>query len=226
MKIQLDYLRKRMEKQLIHHDFRTYEHCRSVAFLMHSFAQWMNLPKQVVYEAYYTGYFQDIGKLWIPRELLQKDGLQTGEREVLQMHAHFGEFFISKPAEEIALYIRHHHEWYDGTGYPDRLKGNAIPFVSRMVSICDAFDAMIHERPYSPRMLPAYALQELERYAGTQFDPSLVSQFTDFAREQLLPLELFSEQAVIKDFHQGEYPCSTAEEVQKLVEQLPYFLSH
>ncbi|HNW47608.1 MAG TPA: HD domain-containing phosphohydrolase, partial [Thermotogota bacterium] len=83
----------------------------------------------------------------------------------------------SRIAANIATYTLHHHEWWDGTGYPHGLKGTEIPLLSRVISIADAYDAMTHDRPYRKAMSEKAAIAELERCSGTQFDPELVPIF-------------------------------------------------
>jgi HD-GYP domain-containing protein (c-di-GMP phosphodiesterase class II) len=80
--------------------------------------------------------------------------------------------------------IRHHHEWYDGSGYPDGLKGEAIPLGARIISIADAYDTMVGQRPYREPVSSEEALEEMRRYAGTQFDPELVEAFCRVMSEE------------------------------------------
>ena len=74
----------------------------------------------------------------------------------------------------MAPYILHHHEWYDGSGYPDKLKGEKIPLCARIISVADAYDTMTAKRPYREAISPQEAMKEMERCSGTQFDPKLI----------------------------------------------------
>jgi diguanylate cyclase (GGDEF)-like protein len=130
----------------------------------------------------------DIGKIAIPRRVLHKPGeLDETEWGMLRKHSVIGERILgTAPAmAPVAKAVRSTHERWDGSGYPDGLKGTEIPLASRIVLICDAFDAMTSERPYGEAKTPAQALDELRRNAGTQFDPHLVEIFCDLQAEEL-----------------------------------------
>ncbi len=125
-------------------------------------------------------FFHDIGKLAIDEDLLNKPGLLTPEEyAIIKRHpAHGADIltsFTSLP--DVALLAYQHHERWDGEGYPDRLAGEAISLGARMIAIADAFDAMTSNRSYQVRRSPQEALEELQRCAGTQFDPLLVDLF-------------------------------------------------
>ena len=122
----------------------------------------------------------DVGKLMIPRKILSKRGpLSREEWAIMEKHPEIG-YHIAEafPAlNDISEAILSHHEWYDGSGYPRGLQGKEIPLISRIVAVVDAYDAMTSGRPYRPGMAQDLALDELERCAGTQFDPLVVSAF-------------------------------------------------
>ncbi len=124
--------------------------------------------------------FHDIGKVGIPREILNKAAkLTDAEREIMRSHAEKG-YRIARATPElnvIASAIRHHHENWDGSGYPDGLRGEAIPLLSRIISVVDAYDAMISDRPYRKAMSHEAAVTELKEHAGRQFDPYIVKCF-------------------------------------------------
>ncbi|MEW5786145.1 MAG: PAS domain S-box protein [Bacillota bacterium] len=127
----------------------------------------------------------DLGKVGIPERILFKNGALTKkEQEEMQQHPEKG-FRIARSSQDLApiadLILRHHERW-DGTGYPLRLKEKEIPVECRVLAIIDAYDAMIHERPYSKAISKAAALAEIERCAGTCFDPELVRQFLRIIR--------------------------------------------
>lgn len=119
----------------------------------------------------------DIGKIFTPKSILQKKGKLTDEEYVeVQEHAHHGWEMLKEIRlfKEHATIVRHHHEWYDGSGYPDALKGYNIPLLSRIIAIADAFDAMTSQREYQRSYSYEEAYKELQRCSGTQFDPQLV----------------------------------------------------
>jgi len=122
----------------------------------------------------------DLGKLAIPEEILRKPGdLSESERLVLERHPQIGYRMLeSLGVEPIAEWVLHHHERWDGTGYPDGLRGETIPLGARIIFVADAFDAMTSERVYRDPLSEAEALAELERCAGTQFDPTIVDAFS------------------------------------------------
>ncbi len=122
----------------------------------------------------------DVGKLALPESILTKPGpLDEEEWRLIRQHTIVGERIIAaaEGLGEVAKTVRSTHERWDGTGYPDQLAGDAIPFPARLIAICDAFDAMTAERPYVPALTQQEALDELVRNAGTQFDPELVELF-------------------------------------------------
>jgi two-component system cell cycle response regulator len=124
----------------------------------------------------------DIGKLAIPDRILDKPcPLDDDELAVIRTHTIVGERMLLAAAalRAVAPLVRSSHERWDGDGYPDGLAGEAIPLASRIIAVCDAFDAMITERPYRPARTPAMALAELRRCAGTQFDPHVVHTFVE-----------------------------------------------
>lgn len=121
----------------------------------------------------------DVGKLALPRALLDKPArLTPREAALMQQHPVEGARLLRQVGvdEAIVALVSHHHERWDGQGYPDRLVGLAIPRGARLVAIADAFAAITTARPYQPARSVCVALQELERGAGTQFDPRLLKQ--------------------------------------------------
>lgn len=128
----------------------------------------------------------DIGKIGIPLEILNKPGkLDPQEWKVMQSHVEKG-YEIAKSSKEIsdiADMILHHHERWDGKGYPDGLDKESIPLLSRFIGVVDAFDAMTHDRVYRKAIPVSEAVAELKRCAGTQFDPTLVSAFVKVIEE-------------------------------------------
>jgi HD-GYP domain-containing protein (c-di-GMP phosphodiesterase class II) len=127
----------------------------------------------------------DIGHLAVPDRVLLKPGpLSADERAIIEMHPRVGHTLLSQaPAlSEVALAVLHHHERFDGGGYPIGLAGDAIPVPARVLAIVDAYTAMLHDRPFRPRRSPEEALEELTDEAGGQFDPEITAIFIEEAR--------------------------------------------
>jgi two-component system cell cycle response regulator len=123
----------------------------------------------------------DVGKEAVPDEVLSKPGpLDEDEMAFIRQHTIIGQRIlgVSPALNYVAQLVRSSHESIDGTGYPDGLHGDEIPLGSRVVAVCDAFDAMVSERPYREAMSVEEAIAELKRCAGTQFDAGVVEAFT------------------------------------------------
>ena len=123
----------------------------------------------------------DIGKIGIPESILSKPGaLSPAEWEVMRTHPDVGAHIVTpiRLLGDSVDVVRFHHERFDGGGYPSGLKGDAIPLSARIFSIADAFDAITTDRPYRRAQTPEQAVAEIQRCAGTQFDPEVVEAFT------------------------------------------------
>ena len=124
--------------------------------------------------------FHDVGKIGIPDAILQKPGkLTDDEYDDIKNHPSIGAKILgpAKIFEPLIPMVLHHHERYDGRGYPGGLKGEEIPFMARIVCVADSFDAMTSDRAYRPRFTVVKAMEEMENCKGTQFDPELVDAF-------------------------------------------------
>jgi two-component system cell cycle response regulator len=155
-------------------------HLNDVGRLAEATAFKLGLSQEDAEQARTTGELHDVGKVAIPDAILNKPGpLDDSEWEFIRRHCEIGERIVAAaPAlSAVAPLVRSTHERWDGTGYPDRLSAHEIPLASRIVAVCDAYDAIIADRPYQCAMNPAQALQELRRCAGTQFDPDVVDAF-------------------------------------------------
>ena len=161
-------------------DPQLYEHSRRVQQLIHRLAQTLRLPQEEALMIELAGLFHDIGKLSIHNDVLQKASCLTRQEfEEIKQHSAHGAQIISqvKMLKRAVPMVRHHHERWNGHGYPAGLQAEAIPFGARMIAIADAFDVMTSHRPYITTRTPTQALEELRRDAGTQFDPILVDRF-------------------------------------------------
>ena len=129
----------------------------------------------------------DVGKIGVPDNVLRKPtALSEGEWAVMKRHPEFGARIIAGIPflEDVARIVRHHHERWDGMGYPDGLKGDRIPLGARIFAVGDSFDAMTSDRPYRPGLSKEEALTELERNIGTQFHPAVAKAFIAVQRGQ------------------------------------------
>ncbi len=155
-------------------------HAREVAGLAAGVAHALGLDRGGREEVARAAELHDVGKLAIPAEILAKPGpLAADERELMRGHTLAGEAMIcaAPSLRRVALLVRASHERWDGLGYPDGLRGEAIPLGARIVAVCDAYSAMCEDRPYGHVLSEAEALAELRRCSGTQFDPRVVRAF-------------------------------------------------
>jgi diguanylate cyclase (GGDEF)-like protein len=177
-------------------DEYTSSHARAIREMARAVGAAAGLDQETLKRLELAALFHDIGKIGIPNEILSKPGALTRqERELLQRHPEIGERILAPIAQlaEIGRIVRHCHERYDGLGYPDGLKGEAIPVESRIVFLCDAYHAMTSDRPYRARMSELAAKRELLTHSGTQFDPQFTPIFLHHigrARQDGLDVEL------------------------------------
>ncbi|HZC28447.1 MAG TPA: diguanylate cyclase [Gaiellaceae bacterium] len=162
-------------------DTYTGSHSGRVADLAARLATCLGLDVEQVELTRLAGSLHDLGKLAIPEELLRKAGeLTDSERLVLERHPQIGYRMLdSLGVDPVADIVLHHHERWDGAGYPDGLRGEAIPLGARIIFVADSYDAMTSDRVYRPRRSHEEALAELRRCSGTQFDPLIVDGFVE-----------------------------------------------
>jgi len=173
-------------KMLEIHDVYTKGHSENVANMALALSQELKLSPSDCKQAYWSGLVHDIGKILIPDAILNKAGKLTSEEyEIIKMHPVWGYETLKNSGhlKAIAKIVLHHHERYDGKGYPNQVKGNDIPEISRIITIVDSWDAMCSKRSYKAPLSLEAALQELRDHSGEQFDPVLVEPFIKMMEE-------------------------------------------
>ncbi|MGV1049597.1 MAG: HD-GYP domain-containing protein [Solirubrobacterales bacterium] len=159
----------------------SFGHSRRVARLAASTAKQLRLPRAQVTRVRQAGALHDIGKVEVPTEIINKPGPLTDEEFAqVKWHAVAGADMIARSGsgdEQLAEIVRHHHERYDGSGYPDGLAGEAIPIGARIVAVADTFDAVTSPRPYRPALSRGDAMDLLDSEAGKHLDPAVVGAF-------------------------------------------------
>jgi putative nucleotidyltransferase with HDIG domain len=161
-------------------DRYTAGHSAAVAIYSRDIAARMGLPPDAQALAHVAGLVHDIGKVGLPAGLLEKEGpLSLQERRRMQSHSEIGERILGKVEdyEEVATIVRHHHERVDGCGYPDGVATDAIPLISRILAVADAYNAMTSDRPYRDAMPSQVARWRLAQGVESQFDTSVVAAF-------------------------------------------------
>jgi HD-GYP domain-containing protein (c-di-GMP phosphodiesterase class II) len=158
-------------------DEGTGSHSDRVTELACRLGQRLELPGQLLTDLRHAGRLHDIGKVGIPDAVLLKPAaLNADEWKVMQGHCSWGANLVERipGLERVGRIVRHHHERFDGRGYPDGLSGDEIPAGSRILGVADAYVAMSEDRPYRDRLADEEVHRELARGAGTQFDPEVV----------------------------------------------------
>ena len=160
-------------------------HSTSVSRYSEALARSLNLPEEEVQRIRLGALLHDVGKIGIPENVLKKpDKLLDDEWEIMKQHPVIGAEKVLMPNEALHEFIpivKYHHEHYDGTGYPEKLKGEEIPYAARIVSVADAYHALISDRPYRKGMSVEKACEILKMGSGIQWDPDLVRHFITIA---------------------------------------------
>jgi diguanylate cyclase (GGDEF)-like protein len=165
-------------------------HSEDVADYVDAVSRQLGISDREREQLAFASLLHDVGKIGISERILLKPGrLTPEERSVIELHPRIGYRLVEQVPgmEEIAPVVLHHHERWDGDGYPGRLRGEEIPLGARVVGVADAFSAMTEQRPYRDRMSLEEACAELERCAGEQFDPRVVALFTAEVRARPRP---------------------------------------
>ena len=158
--------------------------------------KYLGLPESDLKTLRIGGLFHDIGKLGVPDSILLKEGkLSDNEYSEVKNHPSIGAHILSSASifKDIIPIVKHHHERYDGHGYPSQLEGENIPYFARITSIADSFDAMTSKRAYRDSMPIEKVISEFENCKGTQFDPKLTDLFLDILRNHFDEIESIKE---------------------------------
>jgi putative nucleotidyltransferase with HDIG domain len=171
-------------------------HCIRVSRLAYQFGSFLRLSDKEIYNLKVGGFLHDIGKLEIPEEILFKQSALTEEEfSIIKGHVIKGYQMIATYShlfsKDILDIILQHHERIDGKGYPYQIKGDQINPLAKIVSLCDSFDAITSVRSYKSAYSPEYALKEIERGLGTQFDKELGKKFIEFMKETYQDMTYF-----------------------------------
>jgi putative two-component system response regulator len=167
-------------------DQYTSGHSQRVADIAVNIARKLNMSTEEIERLSFASLVHDIGKIGIKESVINKEGDLTDEEYAyISTHSVIGENILTPVIEdkEILKMVRHHHERHDGRGYPDGLSGQQIPLGARIVAVADMFDAMTSDRPYRKSVSREVAVNELKRYASTQFDPQVVNAFIETMSE-------------------------------------------
>lgn len=161
-------------------DTETQDHSRRVAELAVIIGSEMGLPEAELKALWRGALIHDVGKIGVPDHILYKPGpLTTDDWRLMVRHPEWGARILARveflaDALPVVLY---HHEWFDGSGYPAKLAGEAIPLIARIFAVADSFDALTSDRPYRAALTPKQARVEIQRQVGTHFDPAVVAAF-------------------------------------------------
>ena len=180
---QLDSLRQTLTES----DYETEEHVERTKDMATKLGKALHLSDAELSKLALLAVLHDIGKIAIPHSILLKPGKLTDEEwEIMKTHTDKGYRIAnaSKELQPIAEYILHHHERWDGKGYPGGLDKENIPLLSRIITVVDSHDVMVHDRPYHKAMSDEAAVEELLRCSGTQFDPHIVTVFLQVLEEE------------------------------------------
>jgi len=191
-------------------------HARRVSFYASLLAERLSLDPEASEEVRVAAFLHDLGKVGVPTDLLLRAGaLDSTERALVEQHPTIGARLVKPLAipNSIASAIQHHHEWWDGTGYPDGLKGEEIPRTSRIIAVVDAFDAMSSDRPYRRALARSTAIDEIRHFAGTQFDPHCAKEFLAILESGACDIDLEIVSDAVSDAHSTTQSADSASHI-------------
>ena len=169
-----------MIRILEYHDTYTKGHSKNVATIASLIAEKLGLNDELIRKTYWAALVHDVGKIVVPSSILNKETKLTLEEfEVIKKHPVYGHDFLSTSPElrDLARYVFHHHERWDGKGYPAGISGEEIPLISRIIMVADSWDAMRSDRPYRKGLSKEKATEEILKHSGAQFDPNIAKVF-------------------------------------------------
>ncbi|HUM76350.1 MAG TPA: HD-GYP domain-containing protein, partial [Fervidobacterium sp.] len=169
-----------MIRILEYHDTYTKGHSKNVATIASLIAEKLGLNDELIRKTYWAALVHDVGKIVVPSSILNKESKLTIEEfEVIKKHPVYGHDFLSTSPElrDLARYVFHHHERWDGKGYPAGISGEEIPLISRIIMVADSWDAMRSDRPYRKGLSKEKATEEILKHSGAQFDPNIAKVF-------------------------------------------------
>jgi HD-GYP domain-containing protein (c-di-GMP phosphodiesterase class II) len=172
----------KMAESIDYRDTLTYEHSERLVDLTRRLARSLNVIQERVEEIVLAAKVHDLGKIGISNDILHKQGMLTEEeRRIIEEHPVIGADILASYTgfKGSLAFVRHHHERWDGRGYPDGLKGEEIPLGARIITVADSYDAMTSDRPYRRGMSVAEAVSRLKDGMGTQFDPTVTAKFIE-----------------------------------------------
>lgn len=168
--------------QLIENNYESFEHIDGMEKYLSKFAEILKLKPTQIVRLINAAKFHDIGKIVVPESIIKKSGpLSPLEWDIVKKHP-VSSYRILKSTDEysfISTIVLHHHEWWNGKGYPGALVGEDIPLLSRILGIVEAYDVMTHDQPYKKKISEEEAIEELKKCSGIQFDPDLVNLFVN-----------------------------------------------
>lgn len=168
-------------------DSYTHDHADRARRYARMIGEKLKLPEVMIRHIEYAALMHDIGKIGIDENILHKPGkLTTEEREIIKKHPSIGNRIIAPVAflSPVAPMVLYHQEWYNGQGYPEGLAGEEIPLGARIVAVIDAYDAITSDRPYRKALPRTVGVAELQKGAGTQFDPKVVKAFLEILQDE------------------------------------------